>query len=155
MPKVSQEVPKIIQKSSKIEPWPPQKIEANSLQKQVRIQNRSWGATPSFFKAIISDFEASWLPRWFYIGGQDGAKIDKKSMQKKMKFWRPLGTSKNRKIFDFGGQHGGKLAPKSMPKSMLSSKGAFKQKPCFSFGKIRFFEIQRSKLGAKIDEISM
>ena len=62
---------------------------------------------------------------------------------------------KNRKIFDFGGQHGGKLAPKSMPKSMLSSKGGFLKKPCFSLGKIYFFEIQgvevESKNRSKID----
>ena len=56
-----------------------------------------------------------------------------------MKFWRPLGTSPNRKIFDFGGQHGGKLAPKSVPKSMLSSKGRLKKKPCFSLGKNTLF----------------
>ena len=66
-----------------------------------------------------------------------------------MKFWRPLGTSKNRKIFDFGGQHGGKLAPKSKPKSMLSSKGGFLKKPRFSLRKIHFFEIQGVEVGSK------
>ena len=49
-----------------------------------------------------------------------------------MKFWRPLGTSKNLKIFDFRKQHGSKLAPKSKPKSMLSSKDPFLKKHCFS-----------------------
>ena len=66
-----------------------------------------------------------------------------------MKFWRPLGTSKNRKIFDFGGQHGGKLAPKSKPKSMLSSKGVFLKKLCFSLGKTYFLEIQWVEVGSK------
>ena len=61
----------------------------------------------------------------------------------------PLGTSKNRKIFDFGGQHGGKLAPKSMPKSMLSSKGGFKKKTRFSLGKIHFFEIRGVEVRTK------
>ena len=32
---------------------------------------------------IFSNFEPSWLPRWLHVGGQDGAKIYKKSMQKK------------------------------------------------------------------------
>ena len=72
-----------------------------------------------------------------------------------MKFWRPLGTSKNWKIFDFGSQHGGKLAPKSMPKSMLYPKGGFLKKPCYSLVKIHFFEIQgvevESKHRSKID----
>jgi len=61
----------------------------------------------------------------------------------------PLGTSKNRKIFDFRGQHGGKLAPKSMPKSTLSSKGGFLKKHCFSLGKPYFFEIQGVEVGSK------
>ena len=50
---------------------------------------------------------------------------------------------------------GGKLAPKPMPKSMLSSKGGFLKKPCFSLGKTYFFEIQgvevESKNRSKID----
>ena len=66
-----------------------------------------------------------------------------------MKFWKPLGTSKNRKICDFGRQHGSKLAPKSMPKSMLSSKGGFLKKLHFSFGKIHFFEIQGVEVESK------
>ena len=51
------------------------------------------------------------------------------------------------------------MAPKSMPKSMLSSKGGFLKKPCFSRGKTYFFEIQgvevetknRSKIDVKTD----
>ena len=51
------------------------------------------------------------------------------------------------------------MAPKSKPKSMLSSKGGFLKKPCFSLGKIHFFEIQgvevetknRSKIDIKND----
>ena len=66
-----------------------------------------------------------------------------------MDFWRPLGTSKHRKIFDCRSQHGSKLAPKSKPKSMLSSKGRFLKKPCFSLGKIHFFEIQWVEVGSK------
>ena len=66
-----------------------------------------------------------------------------------MKLQGPLGNPKFRKIFDLGGQHGGKLAPKSMPKSMVSSKGGFFLKPCFSLGKIDFFEIQGVEVGSK------
>ena len=35
------------------------------------------------------------------------------------------------------------------PKSMLSSKGRFLKKPCFSIGKIHFFEIQGVEVGSK------
>ena len=66
-----------------------------------------------------------------------------------MEFWRPLGTSKNRKIFDFGGQHGGKLAPKSKPKSMLSSKGVFLKKSIFLLEKLSFLRSSGSKLEQK------
>ena len=41
------------------------------------------------------------------------------------------------------------MAPKSKPKSMLSSKGVVLKKPCFSLGKIRFFEIQGVEVGSK------
>ena len=41
------------------------------------------------------------------------------------------------------------MAPKSKPKSMLSSKGVFLKKPCFSVGKIRFFDIQWVEVGSK------
>ena len=67
-----------------------------------------------------------------------------------MNFRRPLGTFKNRKIFDFGGQHGSKLASKAKPKSMISSKGGFFfKKPYFSGGKIHFFEIRGVEVGSK------
>ena len=65
-----------------------------------------------------------------------------------MNFWRPLGSFKNRKIFDFGGQHGGKLAPKSMPKSCYLRK-AVKKKPCFSPQRIDFFDIKGVEVGSK------
>ena len=41
------------------------------------------------------------------------------------------------------------MAPKSRPKSMLSSKGGFKKKPCFSLGKIHFFDIKGVEVGSK------
>ena len=41
------------------------------------------------------------------------------------------------------------LVPKSTPKSMLSSKGVFLKKPCFSLGKTYFFEIQWVEVGTK------
>ena len=41
------------------------------------------------------------------------------------------------------------MAPKSKPKSMLSSKGGFLKKPCFSLGKTYFFEIQGVEVGSK------
>ena len=41
------------------------------------------------------------------------------------------------------------MAPKSRPKSMLSSKGCFLKKPCFSLGKIHFFEIQGIEVESK------
>ena len=103
MPKVSQDARKIIQKSEKIQPRP-LKIDAktvlNDVQRQDRIKkNRSWGAPPPFFwsppcqlfRPIFSKFEPSWPPRWAHVGGQDRPKIDKKSMRKRMNFWRPLG----------------------------------------------------------------
>ena len=91
------------------------------------------------------------------LGPQDGpmleAKMDPKSIKnrcpKTIKFWRPLGTSKNRKISGFGGQHGGKLAPKSRPRSMLSSKGGILKKLRFSLGKIHFFDIRGVQVGSK------
>ena len=71
------------------------------------------------------------LPTWPQFGSQDGANIDEKSMN----LGSPLGDPTFKQIFDLGGQHGGKLAPKSKPKSMLSSKGVFLKKHCFSFRK--------------------
>ena len=41
------------------------------------------------------------------------------------------------------------LAPKSRPKSMLSSKGVFLKKHCFSLGKIHFFDIHGVQVGSK------
>ena len=41
------------------------------------------------------------------------------------------------------------LAPKSRPKSILSSKGVFLKKQCFSKGKTHFFEIQGVEVGSK------
>ena len=41
------------------------------------------------------------------------------------------------------------MAPKSRPKSMVSSKGGFLKKHCFSLGKIHFFEIQGVEVGSK------
>ena len=87
MPKLSQEAqknhPNIIENRG----LTPPKIEAkrllNGLQKQVRIQSRSRGPASQNLGAIFSDFEASWLPRWTHVGGQDGAKIDKKIDAKK------------------------------------------------------------------------
>ena len=36
-----------------------------------------------------------------------------------------------------------------MPKSMLYPKGVFLKKPCFSLGKMHFFEIQGVEVGSK------
>ena len=41
------------------------------------------------------------------------------------------------------------MAPKSTPKSMLSSKGGFSKKPCFSIGKTYIFEIRGFEVGIK------
>ena len=85
-PKTSKNHPENLQKSSP----DPSKIDArtflNEVQKQCRIKNQQGGATPDSFRVIFSDLEPSWPPRWTHVGGQDGAKIDKKSMRKTMKF---------------------------------------------------------------------
>ena len=89
MPKVSQEARKSIPKIIEHRALTPPKIEAkrllNGLPKQSRIKSQQGGATQKFLEAIFWDFEASSLPRWAHVGGQDGAKIDKKSMPKTMK----------------------------------------------------------------------
>ena len=97
------------------------------------------GGCAAKFWGLFSHFKAYWRPRWLHVGGQDGPKIDKKRCPKTINFWTPLGRPSFQKIFDLGGQHGRKLAPKSRPKSMLSSKGGFYKKHCFSWGRINCF----------------
>ena len=61
----------------------------------------------------FSNFEPSWPPRWAHVGGQDGPKIDKKSMPKNdqilkaswkaiisenLRFWRPTWRQVGTKI---------------------------------------------------------
>ena len=87
MPKVSQEASKHHPKIMENRALTPPKIEAkrllNGLQKQVRIQSRSRRAPCQSFRAIFSNFEASWLPRWTHVGGQDAPIINKKNDAKK------------------------------------------------------------------------
>ena len=110
----------------------PPKSMPRRCSKKDRIQTPSWGAHPSIFFSHFSDFEASWLPRWPQVGGQDGPKVDKKSIPKSMKILSRLGTPEFSKIFDFGGQHGSKLASKSDLKSMLTSRDECFENHCFS-----------------------
>ena len=39
----------------------------------------NFGGTGTFFFGVL---EPSWAPRWAHVGGQDEAKIDKKSIPK-------------------------------------------------------------------------
>ena len=86
-------------RSTKSTPRPP-KIEAktfqNEVQKQHRIQNRSWCAASHCFGPPVLDFGPSWLPKMTPRqpqddtfapqsgprGGQDGAQDDQKSIKK-------------------------------------------------------------------------
>ena len=61
----------------------------------------------------------------------------------------PLGI---RFLEDFGGfwdQNGSKLAFKIEPKTMLSSKGVFLKKPCFSLGKTMILKVLEVEVGTK------
>ena len=78
------------------------------------------------------------VPSW----SQNGVKIDEKIDQKFDGFG-------NRFLKGFWWILGRILAPKSRPKSILSSKGVFLKKHCFSLGKPYFFEIQGVEVGSK------
>ena len=147
---------KIIQKSS---PDPP-KIEAkklvNGLQKQVRIQSRSRGAPSQIFGIIFSDFEASWLPRWLHVGGQDGAKIDKKSMQKKDEILKAswnLQKSENLRFWRATWKQVGTKIDAEI--DVIFERRFFEKTLSFLKEKYTFLRSRGSKLGAKIDQKSM
>ena len=92
---------------------------------------------------------ASWWPTWLQVEPQKGTKIDQKSNQKSINFSMPLGI---RFLEDFGGfwdQNGSKLAFKIEPKTMLSSKGVFLKKPCFSLGKTMILKVRGMEVGIK------
>ena len=78
------------------------------------------------------------VPSW----SQNGVKIDEKIDQKFDGFG-------NRFLKGFWWILGRILVPKSTPKSMLSSKGGFLKKLCFSKRKTYFFEIQGVEVGNK------
>ena len=107
MPKVSQEVPKIIQKSSKIQPWPSSRKHAQSdpgssknHPKNYRKSNltppksrprTSWTLLKSkfVFRTILWELQHSFLDPFFRIlkrlGSQDGSMLEAKTEPKSIK----------------------------------------------------------------------
>ena len=71
------------------------------FQSKVVFRTALGGATREFLSPLFLDFEASWLPRCFQVGGQDGAQIDKKTMPKNDEFLKASWKPKISKILRF------------------------------------------------------
>ena len=103
-----------------------------------RVSAASWGV-----------LGASWWATWLQLGSQNGAKIDWKSKQKTIKILMPLRIGFLKDFSGFWRQNGSMLASKIEQKSMLSSRGDFLKKPCFSLGKTMILKDPGVEVGSK------
>ena len=161
-PETSQRDPKNLQNGGPKPPkWRPKpsKIEPKWRQEGARRAKKSKNnIDPTKKGAACHSAPPFWRkmwPTWPQLGSQDGAKMEKKSMQKSIKKSMPF------KIdfwSDFGGfweGKGTKLAPKWDQKSMLTSIGDFSKNLIFPKEKQRFLRFNKSKLGATMDQKSI
>ena len=98
----------------------------------------------------------SWWPTWPQLGSQNGAKIDKKSIQKMIKILMPPETRFLRYFDGFWVDFGGMLASKMESRWMLSSRGHFLKKLRFPTGKSMILKDPGVEVGSpnrsKIDQ---
>ena len=149
----------IDQKSTKNQSWRPLRASWKGLAHLEGMLGASWGRLGGLLGRLGGLLGASRYPTWLQVEPQKDIKIDQKSKQKSINFSTPLGIRFLQDFKGFWEQNGGKLVSKIEPKTMLSWKGDFLKKHCFSNGKNHDFEGSGVEVGSKnrstIDQKSM
>ena len=93
-------------------------------------------------------------PTWPQLGSQDGAKMEKKSMQKSIKKLMHLGIDFWKDLEGFWEPKWSHVGTQIDQKSMPIAKSDFLKNRTLPAAGDRFFKIRGSKLGVKIDQMS-
>ena len=136
-----QKPPKWRPKPSKSEPKSGQEGARTTKKSKNNIDPTKRGAAshsaPPFWRKM-------W-PTWPQLGSQDGAKMEKKSMQKSIKNLMHLGIDFWKDFDGFGGENGSKLAPKNDQKS----KPPLKRKNQLNTSRLVFSWLSGFQVGSK------
>ena len=97
----------------------------------------------------VPPFWRKMWPTWLQLGFQDGAKMEKKAMQKSIKNLMPLGIDFRKDLEGFWEPKWSHVGTQIDQKSMWFAKSGFSKNRCFSLGKTTIFKVRGVQVGSK------